>query len=299
MGNNTMPKCACRMCNQLGINKFPVRRRGGNNAYLCEWHTRHMDPYSAENPVYIGDTKASGETFSYELETMCPTLMTRIELCIAGFRPTSDCTVDVEFKSPIYNGFNGVSAYFPSIQDLLESGDMRIDSNCGTHFHCGQKDYITPVYMAYIRRFYHSLFLPLFAEIAKDSEKVERIFGRPVSGWAGLASRNTSAVKHELFVNTQHEYTLEFRNAKFVTAAQYVECAKLCREIMRKIVATFCPVVESLGLASRPFDQKKLFDDNGNGYNAGIYQLSEEERITLKKAADKTARQIVKVWEKA
>ena len=299
MGNNTMPKCACRMCNQLGVNKFPVRRRGGNNAYLCEWHTRHMDPYSAENPVYIGDTKASGETFSLELETMRPTLNARIELCIAGFRPTSDCTVDVEFKSPIYNGFNGISAYLPSIQDLLDTRDIVIDSNCGTHFHTGQKQYITPVYMAYIRRFYHSLFLPLYSEIAKDSEKVERIFGRSVSGWAELATENTKAVEHSLFINTQHEYTLEFRNAKFVNAEQYVECAKLCREIMRRVVASFCPVVESLGLAARRFDERQISDYNGNSYNYGVRQLTVDERTALKKAADKTAKQIVKIWQKA
>lgn len=253
-----------------------------------------MDPYTAENPVWIGETKAHGETFSFELETMRPTKNARIELCIEGFRPTSDCTVDVEFKSPIYNGLNGVSAYLPSIQELIDNRDIVIDSHCGTHFHCGQKKYIAPVYMAYIRRFYHSLFLPLFAEIARNPEKVERIFGRPISNWAELATRNTSAVEHSLFVNTQHEYTLEFRNAKFVNSAQYLECAKLCREWARKIVASFCPVVESLGLAARPFDEKME-----DGYNFGVRQLTEYERAELKKAADKTAKQLVKVWEKA
>ncbi len=278
MGNNTMPKCQCPQCNALGANKYAVRRRGGNNAYLCRFHTDSLESYFTENPLRIGNMKANGITCSYENETAYVDFVARLELCVAGFLPTADSTVFAEFKSPIYNGFNGFKAYLPTMQWLIDNGHMRIDNTCGTHFHCGHDTMINSRTMAFIRRFYHSLFLPLCLEMENNHSKTAELFGRDFGYWASEITANTNPETHTNFINTQHENTLEFRLAYFKNAEQYGRCADFCRAVTEKVVNTFCSKVVALGLTEND------------------RYLTPEQKTELKKAADKTARQIVKLY---
>ena len=280
MGNNTMPKCSCPSCHNIGVNKYAVRRRGGGNAYLCEYHTQYLESYSRENNYRIGEMKQNGYTYSVELETSAADFQARLELCVAGFIPTSDCTVYAEFKSPIYNGMNGLKAFLPSIQDLIENGNMNIGSNCGTHFHVGHDKYINARYMSYIRRFYHSLFVPLSRALENNNSKATEIFGRDFGYWAQAINEHTDAEEHTNFINVQHDYTLEFRRAFFRDAKQYARCCDFCRKVTEKVVNTFCMEVEKLGLTEGQ-------------------RLTVEQKAILKKAADKAARQMVKEFEKA
>lgn len=277
MGNNTMPKCQCPQCRNLGVNKYSVRRRGGNNAFLCEYHTESLESYFAENSLRIGEMKANGITCSYENETAYVDFTARLELCVAGFLPTSDSTVFAEFKSPIYNGFNGFKAYLPSIQWLIDNGHMRIDETCGTHFHVGHDTMINALTMSYIRRFYHSLFLPLSLELERNDDKATEIFGRGFGYWAQAITANCDPEDHRNFINTQHDNTLEFRRAFFRNAEQYSRCADFCRKVTEKVCNTFCSKVYALGLESGD-------------------RLTDAQKAELKKAADKTARQIVKLF---
>lgn len=278
MGNNTNPICQCVNCNNRGYKKYSVRRRGGGNAYLCEYHARSLESYFAENSLRIGNMKKNGFTYSIELETSAADLQARVELCVAGFLPTSDSTVFAEFKSPIYNGANALKAYLPSIQYLLETDSIEIDSDCGTHFHVGHDTMINHRTMVFIRRFYHSLFLPLSLELERNDTKATEIFGRGFGYWARAISANTDAEEHTNFINTQHDYTLEFRRAFFRNAEQYSRCADFCRIVTEKVVNTFCTKVVALGLTEND------------------RYLTAEQKTELKKAADKTARQIVKAF---
>lgn len=280
MGNNTMPKCQCPNCSAIGTHKYSVRRRGGNNAFLCDFHARYLEGYSTENNYRLGGEKANGFTYSIELETMRPEFQARLELLLAGYIPTSDCTVDVEFKSPIYEGLNAVKAYLPSIQWMLDANLIAIDGHCGSHFHVGHHDYINSRYMSYIRRFYHSLFVPLCDAMRENNEKATAIFGRDFGQWATTIDRNSNAMEHTNFINVQHEYSIEFRRMFFANADQYSRGIDFCKAVTAKIVNGFCMKVESMGL-----------------YEGQT--LTADQKAELKKAADKTARQIVKVFEKA
>lgn len=277
MGNNTNPKCSCVNCNNIGRFAHPVRRRGNGNAYLCEYHERALESYFTENNTRLGTPKVNGMTYSIELETMRPDRDARIELCIASFLPTSDCTVDAEFKSPIYEGANAVKAFLPSIEWLIENGHMAIDSHCGTHFHCGHHDYINPLTMNYIRRFYHSLFVPLCNAMKDNRDKASAIFGRDFGEWNSPIDTSVHAETHTNFINTQHEYTLEFRSAFFKNAAQYSDCVDFCRKVTEIVIKGFCMKVVELGV------------HEGD-------RLTEEQKAILKKAADKVAVKLVKLF---
>lgn len=278
MGDNTTPKCSCEGCNNIGRYAYPIRRRGNGNAYLCDFHQHSLESYYRKNTFHLGTPKANGMTYSIELETMNPQFQARIELCIAGFLPTSDCTVDAEFKSPIYEGMNAVKAYLPTIQWLIDNGQIVIDSHCGTHFHAGHKDYINELYMDYIRRFYHSLFVPLSDALVANDAKATEIFGRGFGDWNERITTNTPATRHTNFINTQHDNTLEFRRMFFKNAAQYSRGCDFCRKVTDTVIKGFCVKVETLGLM--------------NGQSLTI-----EQKTALKKAADKTAQKLVKLFE--
>lgn len=279
MGSNKNPVCQCPNCNALGVHKFAVRRRGGGSAFLCDYHKRSLESYFTKNSLRIGNMKQNGLTYSIELETSAANFRARLELCVAGFLPTSDSTVYAEFKSPIYQGMNALKAYLPSIQDMINDGDLRIGSECGTHFHVGHDTYINRRYMDYIRRFYHSLFVPLCNALMEDDEKSTRLFGRSFGFWSDIINNCTNPEEHRNFINTQHSYTLEFRRCFFKNAEQYAICADFCREVTEKVINSFCKEVERLGVVEGQ-------------------RLTEEQKAALKKAADKAGRQIVKVFQK-
>lgn len=280
MGNNTMPKCQCPNCSAIGTHKYSVRRRGGNMAYLCDFHSRYLENYATENNYRLGEQKVNGFTYSVELETMHSEFQARLELLLAGYIPTSDSTVDVEFKSPIYEGLNAIKAYLPSIQWMIDENLIVIDNHCGTHFHVGHHNYINSKYMHYIRRFYHSLFVPLSDAMRENDEKATAIFGRGFGYWSQAINRRCDAMEHTNFINVQHEYSIEFRRMYFSNAEQYSRGIDFCKAVTAKVINGFCMKVENMNLTE--------------------YQtLTESQKEELKKAADKTARQIVKVFEKA
>lgn len=278
MGNNTQPCCQCPNCNNIGLFAYPVRRRGNNNAYLCGYHKRSLESYYAENSMRLGTPKANRLTYSIELETMSPNFQARLELCLAGFLPTSDCTVDAEFKSPIYEGTNAIKAFLPSIQWMLDNEMITIDHNCGTHFHVGHHELINPVTMNYIRRFYHSLFVPVCNAMMADRTKTASIFGRDFGNWNSPINEHCDAEEHTNFINVQHEYTLEFRSMFFRTDAQYSNGIDLCRKVTEIVCNFFCAKVVEMGLNA---DQR----------------LTNEQKTILKESADKVGKKLVKLFE--
>ncbi len=279
-----IPTCMCKDCNSVGTVKVPIAKRGNRFGYMCSYHARYLDGYSDENGYRMGKPKANMFTFSKELEVSMATTKARGELLDFGFIATSDCTVSAEYKSPIYEGLNAISKQCVSIEKLIASGEIRIGNECGTHFHVGHAEYINPETMRYIRRFNGSLFAPLSKAIMADVEKSARFFGRRPNNWAEPVTMTDPSgdydgwrMKHEAMFNLQHDYTIEFRQAKFVSAAQYMNVAKFARDVVNAIVENFV----------------KHFNDTS--FDTRRYANIREYR---KHKADVTANKLVKLYEK-
>lgn len=241
-----IPHCMCKDCTNIGTVPVSIAKRGGREGWLCDFHARRLEGYSVENDFRMGNRKKNGFTFSAELEVSYASMKARGELVDFGFKPTSDCTVSAEFKSPIYEGLNAISKQCVSVEKLMREGEIRIGSECGTHFHVGHVDYINATTMRYLRRFNGSLFVPLSNAIMADPEKAERFFGRRSNRWAEPVTFADPSgdfegwlMKHEAMFNLQHDYTIEFRQAKFVSAAQYMNVAKFAKDAVNAIIENF------------------------------------------------------------
>lgn len=240
-----IPTCMTHDCTNVGFIRIPVASRGGRNGYYCARCAQERN-YSDENGIRVGVEKKHGFTVSEELETSRSSDRARGELLNFGFIPTFDSTVDVEYKSPIYEGLNAVSKQCVSIEKLIAEGELTIGEECGTHFHVGHRNYINPVTMRFLRRFNGSLFTPLSEAIMADSVKAERFFGRRSNHWAEPVSFSDPSgdydgyrMKHSAMFNLQHDYTVEFRQAKFVTATQYMNVAKFARDVVNALINNF------------------------------------------------------------
>ena len=279
-----IPVCMCKNCNSVGTVKVPIAKRGDRYGYLCDYHARHLEGYSHENDYRHGNRKKNGFTFSIELEVSNANTKARGELVDFGFIPTSDCTVSAEYKSPIYEGLNALSKQCVSIEGLIASGNIRIGNECGTHFHCGHREYINGTTMRYLRRFNNSLFVPLSNAIMQDTEKSKRFFGREPNEWARPVTNNSPSgnvnggyMEHSAMFNLQHDYTIEFRQAKFVNAEQYMQVAKFAKDVTNAIIENFI----------------KHFNDAE--WDTRRYPTKTEYR---KHKANVTAQKLVKLYEK-
>ena len=275
-------KCVC--CGRPATNRLTLRNRGERSAFLCDFHYNDMHSYSTENNKRRGCEKVNGFTYSIEFETSYSTEKGRVEIMSLGFIPTFDITVDCEYKSPIYNGLNAPIKQCVSIFDLLINGNIRIDSDCGTHFHVGHSEHINPQTMRYLRRFFNSLFVPLSDAIAADPEKARKFWGRnfvhyasPITNDSTSGNLDGDEMPHTTFVNLQHDYTIEFRLCKFVSAQQYQNVMRFCKDVVSCIINNFIL-----------------------HFNATDYNDSKFESITAyrKHQAEKTARKIVMLYNK-
>lgn len=273
--------CMCPTCNRVGTHPVAIANRGNRNGFLCDYHFRNDEGYSFENPTRRGNRKVNGFTFSYELESNGHNQKSRTELANMGFIPTNDSTVRCEYKSPIYEGLNAISKQVVSIEKMVENGWLsfadRNGNTCGTHFHVGHVDGINPRTMEYIRRFYHSLFVPLSNAMVADPNKTAAFWGRNFTYYASPISYHSSAMAHENFINLQHDYTIEFRLAKFQTAAQYMQVAKFCRDVVNAILNNF------------------VAHFNDTDFDTSRY---ENQTAYRKHKAMVTGNKIVKLWEK-
>lgn len=241
-----IPTCMCKDCNSVGVVKVPIAKRGNRYGYMCQFHADRLEGYAVENGFRMGNRKKNGFTVSMELEVSNATTKARGELVDFGFLPTADCTVTAEFKSPIFEGLNALSKQCVSIDKLISEHEMRIGSECGTHFHVGHAEHINGETMRYLRRFNGSLFVPLSEAIMADPAKAERFFGRRSNNWAEPVTMQDPSgnypgcsMKHSAMFNLQHDYTVEFRQAKFINAEQYMAVAKFARDCVNAIIENF------------------------------------------------------------
>ena len=272
-------------CGNVGTVKIALKNRGGRNAYFCAHCAQRLGSYFEENNTRYGKVKMNAFTFSLELETHGyangydgASLTGRMELAEKGFVPTSDSTVDIEFKSPIWEGLNAPSKFMVSLEALMAEGEVSIDSKCGSHFHVGHREYINAETIDYMRRFCHSLFVPLSDELLAHPAETKRMFGRSFpTRWAQPITADTYATKHENFINLQHDWTVEFRLCKFVNAEQYQNLMRFCKDVTNTLIKGFI-----MKFNEEPRDTRR-------------YANKTEYR---KHNAEKTAQKLVKLYRK-
>ena len=272
-----IPKCNCKGCTNDATVKIPLDRRGGRNSYLCDFHATRMESYYYENDTKKGVEKKSQATFGCEFETSYSDEKARAEFIANGYIPTSDCTVNVEYKSPIMIGLNSFSKQCKTFENLINNGHLRVGSECGTHFHYGNIEWITPDTMQYIRRFYHSLFIPLCEIMQEHRNDNIRLWGRDFGRWASEINEYSNATEHTNFINVQHDHTLEFRICKFKSARQMALAAKTVKAMGDCIITNFV----------------QHFNDE---YDTRIYANITKYR---KHKASVTAQKLVKIYLKA
>ena len=233
-----LPICNCKDCNNTGTHPVEVFKRGGGKAYLCDFHYYNEHGYFTRNERKQGTTKVHGFTYGVEFETSRSTAKARIEFTDNGYLPTQDSTVDVEYKSPIMNGLNQLAKHTVTFERLINENDLEVNNSCGTHFHIGGEA-LNADAMNYIKRFYHSLFVPLSDTLQANPEATKKLFGRPLNYWANAIYNNCDVENHTNFINMQHSKTIEFRACKFVNAKQYMHAVHFCDELTKTVLTNF------------------------------------------------------------
>lgn len=223
-------------------------KRGGAPAYYCQECNRNRW-YHTSNNEKQGKDKASKVETGIENETAYTSNNARNQLFAYGMIPTSDSSLTgartCEYVTGIMQGLNIASKLALTIEKLQNSGDLIINDSCGTHFHVSvdsMKDKNgCQTYMGYIRRFYHSLFVPLSKAMENDREKTIRVFGRYFqSHYAHSVNEYSNPNDRYNFINVTNDSNIEFRLNKFQSAKQYQNLMKMEVEMVQIIVTNFC-----------------------------------------------------------
>lgn len=140
-------------------------------------------------------------------------------------RMESDCTVSGELPTQPMEGLARISKILQSLE-IHNQIEILSHNSCGAHIHCNCND------INYVRRYYHSIFIPLnnYIEALSNTERVE-VFGSDFRNWARPIDENTDPERHENIFNTQHSHTLEFRLPRIIGYKQYMDVLKFWREI--------------------------------------------------------------------
>jgi len=210
---------------------YKVDSPSKNYMYVCCNCHNHEASYYDENSTTAHKQASHGLSWSIELETSQRNMESNW-LYQYNFLPTSDGSIDgTEWKSPIYRNLSGLQKLFRTIESKC-----KFDSHCGTHLNIGTYN---TTKMDMLKRFYHSLFLPLCNHLQANPEKTEQIFGRNFTYYASTITNMTQPTRHENFINLQHDTHIEYRLCKFVTAEQYMNCVKMCSELTKAINNNF------------------------------------------------------------
>lgn len=243
-----IPTCSCIGCNAVGTHKVDADRRGGRSAWFCDVHARKL-PYGTRNNSVQGSRKVNAIQIGVEMETSLADEKARIELLLNGYIPTSDCSIrDTEYVSGIMQGLNKISKQCVTFDRLIENGHMVIGNECGTHLHVSIGDMTADngdSFMAYICRFYNSLFVPVTEAMEENPEAVKRIFGRYFCNYAPEINMHTQmrAGNHNdryAWINATNSSNIEYRLCKFVSGKQYMAAVKLCVAMTKTVVTNFC-----------------------------------------------------------
>ena len=214
---------------------IPAQRNG---VWLCCDHRgkRNLKGYCDENRETIGTPTKDGISISVELESMGCSSHARAYLDYNKFIPTSDCTVDIEYKSPIYFSEIPLAKIVGGIEymDTKSSYRFKVNHpNCGIHTHFGFVD--NHFDFTDLEYHYEKLFKPLCDVVdGLTNEQRIAIFGRDYGRYNAKCNYNYPD-RHENWINIQHRYTLEIRMPKFTTADNYMRFVKCFKKIFKAL----------------------------------------------------------------
>lgn len=220
--------------------------------HVCEYHERVRNclfGYSFEFNGTNGKATAKHISNSIEFETKQCTLQgLAIMVADYGFCPTEDCTVDVEFKSPIYLSLQGMTKALGGIEYCVNNDLFKVTSACGTHLHTSVYSRINengrPVpefdYTLLGRAdVYEKLFFGVCRYFATFTHsELLHYFGSDFRSYAQNPAeyRNDNyTYSHSAIFNVQHSYSLEFRLPRFSTADVYRRIVLFMQEIVTNV----------------------------------------------------------------
>lgn len=227
MTEATKGKCIVEGCTRTVYVSIPKADRGYRNACLCKYHSEYERGYSWENSRRVGKLASDGLTYSIECESMVESIEARIEMLDMGFEPTSDISVRVEYKSPIYQGRKAMVKHLETIARLNDIGLLKTnDANCGMHCHVGCDGIINRDFNRVVARFMGSLFGEVQEAMNETSEDDRvKFFGSDFRYYAQRLDFEMSADyllnNHPQWVNLEHDYSIEYRIGRFINYEQY------------------------------------------------------------------------------
>ena len=244
----------CTCCGQ----SFPVDsmtgtampNRGNRVAYMCADCARRNRFYHTSNNEIQGTAKKNAVGVGNEIECANHDDFARNVLFEFGCIPTNDSSLrgnrTCEFVTGIQQGLNISSKMWATLEKLMQDGHIQFNDSCGTHFHVSVNEMKNAngekTYMDFIRRYYHSLFIPLATEMRNNPEKTKKLFGRYFNSHYAKDIDIYSRPKLDryLFINATHDNRIEFRLNKFVSAKQAQAVTKMEVEMVKCIITNFC-----------------------------------------------------------
>lgn len=212
-------------------NMHKVTSPSKNYFYICEDCSDREYGYSRENGQFSHKAAKHGLTWSIELETSDRNIQSNW-LYQYNFLPSSDGSISgTEWKSPIWKNLSGLNQLFRTIEKKCFIG-----SDCGTHTNVGTYNQEK---IDMLKRFYHSLFIPLCNHMIANREKTIALFGRDFTHYACTINEHSNPNEHCNFINLQHDTHIEFRLCKFVTADQFMRCLKMVTDFAKTINTNF------------------------------------------------------------
>lgn len=298
------PTAKCSRCGRI----FDVtnmvgtisRKRGNQPEYMCARCAAQNERYHAINDKVLGTSKKNNVLCGIEFECSFSDEYARNAIFEYGFIPTHDASLrsegagrrygydgnTCEYVSPLMKGLNRASKFALTCEHMINEGSLKVNASCGTHFHVSinsMKDASGNnvghnSYMDMIRRFYHSLFLPLQNAMNSDLATVERMFGRCNNHYCeSITEYARPESDRYLWVNVKADNNIEFRLNRFINAKQCQNLMKMEVEMVQCIVTNFC---------------EHFMDDN---FDRTRYAKRTHYR---KHKADVTANKLVKIYNK-
>lgn len=218
--------------------------KGHGFRYLCPVHygLNGLNSYHNSSAVtYIGNKKntdLASTTVGVELEVVLKdtkkdiALLNILRTSLANYafaRQEEDGTVSAEFPTGAFEGINSLSKLLDSFEryGILEA--LTSNSECGAHIHAGT------VCIEYVRENYRDLFKPLADHIYNMSANARvEFFGSDFRTWAEYPDWHNPQ-NHTNIINTQHQYTLEFRLPRCISSKQYIQSVKAWRAVVCEI----------------------------------------------------------------
>lgn len=215
-------------------NGFRRLVRGRGMRIFCSRHAQNLEGYHTSERYRaesIGTTKKMPLTrqlvgVEIELDTYrddTTYLRFRGTLERVGYCLESDCTVaGGEAPSPKMQGLAHISKVLQNNEDVFYA----FTENTGAHIHTSCSK------VGYLRRYYHSIFVPFSEYLESHSEEwlVEK-FGSSFRHYAEAIDEYTDPTDHSNVVNLQHSNTIEFRLPRIRERHQFMNNIKFWREV--------------------------------------------------------------------